>query len=64
LIRNGKNGLPAEKVGELILHALTTPRPRVRYAPAPGNFIFRYLQTALPKRLIDWIIAKNLGFDR
>ncbi|HEX2994872.1 MAG TPA: SDR family oxidoreductase, partial [Anaerolineales bacterium] len=38
LVQNGKNGLPAEKVGELIGHALTTPRPRVRYAPAPGNF--------------------------
>ncbi|HEX2995584.1 MAG TPA: SDR family oxidoreductase [Anaerolineales bacterium] len=63
LVQNGKNGLPVEKVGELIWHALTTPRPRVRYAPAPGNFIIRYLQTALPKRLIDWVIAKNLGFD-
>ena len=64
LIRNGRNGLPAEKVGELVWHTLTTSRPRVRYAPAPGNFLIRFLQTVLPKRLIDWVIARNLGFDR
>ena len=33
-IRNGKKGLPAETVGKLTWHALTTPMPRVRYAIA------------------------------
>ncbi len=63
-LRNGRNGLPAEKVGEAVLHALTTPRPRVRYAIAPGNPLLRYLQDALPKRLIDRFIARGLGFDQ
>ena len=33
--------------------ALTTPRPHVRYALAPGNFISRLLPRILPKRLIE-----------
>src|SRR5512138_3488735 len=43
MIQNGRNGLPADKIGELVWHALTTPRPRVRYPIAPGNFISRLL---------------------
>jgi NAD(P)-dependent dehydrogenase (short-subunit alcohol dehydrogenase family) len=60
MVREGRNGLPAEKIGELVWHALTTPRPRVRYAVAPGNFISRLLPGILPKRLIDGFIARNL----
>ena len=62
MIRNGRNGLPPEKVGEVAWHALTTPKPRVRYAVAPGNFISRLIPILLPKRVIDRIIARNLGF--
>ncbi len=61
MIRRGRNGLPAEKVGEVVLQALTTPRPRVRYALAPGNFISRALPVLLPRRLVDRLIAKNFG---
>jgi len=62
MIRNGRNGLPPEKIGEVVWHALTTPRPRVRYAVAPGNFIRRLIPMLLPKRVIDRFIARNLGF--
>jgi len=62
MIRNGRNGLPPEKIGEVVWHALTTPRPRVRYAVAPGNFISRLIPMLLPKRVIDRFIARNLGF--
>jgi NAD(P)-dependent dehydrogenase (short-subunit alcohol dehydrogenase family) len=61
MIRNGRNGLPSERVGEVVWHALTTPRPRVRYALAPGNFISRLLPAILPKRLVDGFVARNLG---
>jgi len=61
MVRSGRNGLPPEKVGEIVLHALTTPRPRVRYALAPGNFISRLLPMLLPKRLVDGFVARNLG---
>ncbi len=62
MIQNGKNGLPPEKLGEVVWQALTTSKPRVRYAVAPGNFISRFAPEILPKRLVDRFIARNLGF--
>jgi hypothetical protein len=51
-------------VGEVVWHALTTPRPRVRYALGPGSFISRWLPTILPKRLVDQVVARNLGLKK
>lgn len=62
MIQSGKNGLPAEKIGKLVSHALTTSKPRVRYPVAPGDPLRRYIQGILPKRLIDRVIARTLGF--
>ena len=62
MIEDGRNGYPPEKVGEIVLHALTTPNPRVRYAVVPGNPIRQFIQRLLPSRVIDRIIARNLGF--
>jgi NAD(P)-dependent dehydrogenase (short-subunit alcohol dehydrogenase family) len=62
MVRNGRNGYPPEKVGEVVLHALTTPKPRVRYAVIPSISWRRILQNLLPKRLVDRMIARNLGF--
>ena len=62
MIRDGRNGYPPEKVGEVVWQALTTPKPRVRYAVIPGSSLRRIIQTLLPKRLVDRIIARNLGF--
>jgi NAD(P)-dependent dehydrogenase (short-subunit alcohol dehydrogenase family) len=60
MMRLGENGLPAEKIGELIHHVLTAPNPRVRYQIAPDPM--RHLMTAImPKRMVDRIIAKRLG---
>jgi NAD(P)-dependent dehydrogenase (short-subunit alcohol dehydrogenase family) len=61
MVQSGRNGLPPEKVGEVVWRALTTPRPRVRYALAPGNFISRLLPMILPKRIVDGFVARNLG---
>lgn len=62
MIRNGRMGLPAEKIGEVVWHALTTRAPHVRYAVAPGSALSRVIQMLLPKRMVDRIIARNLGF--
>ena len=62
MIRNGKNGLPPEKVSQVVLKALTTRHPRVRYAVVGKDFLRRFIQRLLPKRVVDRIIAKNLGF--
>ena len=63
MIRNGKNGLPPEKVGEVVLQVLTTRNPHVRYAVVGRDFLRRFLQRLLPKRVVDRIIAKNLGLQ-
>ena len=62
MIRNGRSGCPPEKVGEVVWHALTTPKPRVRYSVIPGSSLRRIIQTLLPKRVVDRIIARNLGY--
>ena len=62
VIQGRRKGYPPEKVGEVVWHALTTPRPHVRYAVIPGNFLSRLIPMLLPKRVVDRIIARNLGF--
>ncbi|HLO33440.1 MAG TPA: SDR family NAD(P)-dependent oxidoreductase [Anaerolineales bacterium] len=62
MVRNGKKGLPPEKIGEVVWQALTVHNPQVRYAVLTDNFISRFIQRLLPKRVIDRIIARNLGF--
>ncbi len=64
MIEDGRRGYPPEKVGEVTLQALTTPKPRVRYAVIPGSSFRRIIQTLLPRRVVDNIIARNLGFKK
>ena len=59
----GSYGVAPERVGELVHHVLTTPSPRVRYAIVPNRRRY-YISRMLPKRLIDRIYAKRLGFKR
>ena len=62
MIQNGRHGLPPERVSEVVLQALTSTRPRVRYAVVRENMLMRFLIGVLPKRVIDAVIARNLGF--
>jgi NAD(P)-dependent dehydrogenase (short-subunit alcohol dehydrogenase family) len=62
MVEDGRKGYPPEKVGEVVLQALTTPKPRVRYAVIPGSSLRRIIQMLIPKRMVDGIIARNLGF--
>ncbi|MDQ2692581.1 MAG: SDR family NAD(P)-dependent oxidoreductase [Chloroflexota bacterium] len=62
MIQNGRRGLPPERVSEVVLQALTASRPRVRYAVVRENMLMRFLIGVLPKRVIDAVIARNLGF--
>lgn len=64
MIKGGRNGYPPEKVGEVVLHTLTTAKPRVRYSVIPGSSLQRTIQMLLPKRMVDNIIARRLGFKK
>jgi NAD(P)-dependent dehydrogenase (short-subunit alcohol dehydrogenase family) len=60
MISLGRKGLPPEQLGVAVAHALTTSHPKTRYVVAPDpiqNFIFNHL----PKRVVDRIIARQVG---
>lgn len=61
MIRKGRNGLPPERVGEVVWKALTARNPLVRYT-VTADPLRRFFQQILPKRLVDRIVAKALGF--
>jgi len=60
IIKRGRNGLPVESVSKVVLQALTSAKPRVRYSITP-NPLVAWVMSILPKRFMDNIIAKNLG---
>jgi NAD(P)-dependent dehydrogenase (short-subunit alcohol dehydrogenase family) len=60
MLKLGATGLPPEQIGELVHHALTAPRPRVRYAISPEPLQL-LIAKFLPKRMVDKIVAKRLG---
>jgi NAD(P)-dependent dehydrogenase (short-subunit alcohol dehydrogenase family) len=56
----GENGLPPERIGEAVMHALTTARPKVRYSVTPQP-LQDWLARHMPKRFVDRMIGKRLG---
>jgi NAD(P)-dependent dehydrogenase (short-subunit alcohol dehydrogenase family) len=64
MVRGGRNGFPPEKVGQVVLHALTTSRPRVRYAVIQVNSLRRIFQLFLPRRMMDRILGRYLGVTK
>ena len=60
MLQLGRTGLPPEKIGQVIHHALTAAKPKVRYSVAPDGFQI-WMGEHLPKRLLDRIVGKRLG---
>ena len=56
--------MPPERIGEAIHRALTLPRPRARYAVVPNRLFNWTMPMLLPKRVVDRLIAKQLGLTR
>lgn len=59
----GKQGLPPERVGELVHRVLTMASPRVRYAIVPNRLQY-FISKLLPRRVLDRMIARRLGLQR
>lgn len=57
----GRTGLPGERIGAVIWKALSTPRPRVRYAVVGRPILDWFVPRLLPARVVDRITAKRLG---
>jgi len=64
MVAQGRRGFPPERVGELAWHALTTPRPRIRYAIVRQKLENWILPRLLPARWIDAAVARRLGLGR
>jgi NAD(P)-dependent dehydrogenase (short-subunit alcohol dehydrogenase family) len=56
----GKRGLPPERVGEVVLLALTAPKPKVRYAVSPQP-LQDFIARTFPRRFVDRMIGGRLG---
>lgn len=63
MITNGKKGLPPEKLGEAVHMALTTAKPKVRYTVTPDP-VQNFMVNTLPKRMVDNMIAGQLGLKK
>lgn len=61
MLVNGRKGLKPEALGEAVWRALTVSKPRARYTVTPDPFQ-NFLMTTLPKRMVDRMIAKRLGW--
>src|SRR6202050_2985615 len=55
------NGLPPERLGEAVHLALTTAKPKTRYAVIPQRFKNWTFLRLLPERTFDNFIAKQMG---
>ena len=64
MIPRGRKGYSPERIGEVIWQALTSPNPQVRYAVVPQRLSNWLIPMALPKRVVDQLIAKRFGLRR
>jgi hypothetical protein len=60
-IKQGHQGYPEERLGELVHTALTTRRPKVRYAPVKAPILEKMLVRFAPRRVVDRLIGSKLG---
>jgi NAD(P)-dependent dehydrogenase (short-subunit alcohol dehydrogenase family) len=58
------NGLPPERLGEAVHVALSTAKPKARYAVIPQRFKNWTLHRLLPTRMVDAQLAKMLGLTK
>jgi NAD(P)-dependent dehydrogenase (short-subunit alcohol dehydrogenase family) len=56
----GRAALSPERLGRAIFHALTAPKPKVRYTVSP-NPLQTFLIEHLPKRMVDGMLGGQLG---
>ena len=64
MLDSGRKGLPADRIAHIVASALTTPRPKARYAPVPDKLTNFTLPLLLPKRVVDRVFGKRLGLVR
>jgi NAD(P)-dependent dehydrogenase (short-subunit alcohol dehydrogenase family) len=61
MLVNGRKGFPPERIGRAVWQALTAKKPRAHYTVTPDP-LQNFLATTLPKRMVDRMIARKLGW--
>ena len=64
MVVEGRKGYKPERVGEVVLAALTAARPRIRYEVIPQKFKNWTLPNLLPRRWVDRLIAGQVGLRK
>jgi len=64
MLKQGREGLPASDVGDLIWRCLAGANPKTRYAILRRPFMDRTLPRLMNPRTVDRIIAKRLGLTK
>lgn len=64
MLAQGRAGLPASDVGDLVWKCFTDPKPKTRYRILRNEFMDVTLPRWLGPRTVDGIIAKRLGFPK
>ena len=59
-LEQGRDGYPAERLGELIHRALFEDKPKARYAAVKGRFVEKAVMRLAPRRTLDRMIARML----
>lgn len=62
--QRGETGIPPETVAKAVEHALTAPRPKIRYLVGLDAKIQALLVWLTPDRLLDFLIWKSMGLKR
>jgi NAD(P)-dependent dehydrogenase (short-subunit alcohol dehydrogenase family) len=62
IVAEGRKGFSPERLGEAVYLALSTAKPRARYAVIKQRFKNWTLPRLLPARMLDAVVAKQLGF--
>jgi hypothetical protein len=64
IVKEGRRGLPPERLAKTVYIALTAAKPKTRYAVVPQRFKNWTLPRLLPTRMVDDAIAKQMGLIR
>src|SRR5579863_1356882 len=62
IVAEGRKGLSPERLGEAVHLALSTAKPKARYAVIRQRFKNWTLPRLLPARMLDAVVGKRLGF--
>jgi NAD(P)-dependent dehydrogenase (short-subunit alcohol dehydrogenase family) len=64
IVAEGRKGLSPERLGKAVYVALSTAKPKARYAVVPQSFKNWTLPRLLPTRMVDAELAKQFGFTK